>query len=89
MACTVISLAQPAVAMVFPSELAGRALSAFNLVVFSGIFVVQWGVGLGIDAFVAIGMAQTAAFQSAMAVFLIMTMLSYAYFLYAKRHNQG
>ena len=89
MACTVISLAQPAVAMVFPSELAGRALSAFNLVVFSGIFVVQWGVGLGIDAFVAIGMAQTAAFQSAMAVILIMTMLSYAYFLYAKSHNQG
>jgi MFS family permease len=87
MACTVISLAQPAVAMSFPSELAGRALSAFNLVVFAGVFVVQWGIGLGVDAFLAIGMVQTQAFQSAMGVFLIMTVLSYAYFLYAKSHN--
>jgi predicted membrane-bound spermidine synthase len=51
MACTVISLAQPVVALAFPSEFAGRALSTFRLVVFSGVFVIQWVVGLGIDAF--------------------------------------
>lgn len=87
MACTVISLAQPAVALAFPSELAGRALSAFNLVVFSGVFVVQWGIGLGIDGFVATGMGKIQAFQYTMGIFLLLTVLSYANFLCAKSHN--
>ena len=42
---TFVALAQPAVGMAFPSHLAGRALSAYNLVIFAGIFTVQWGIG--------------------------------------------
>ena len=53
---TVIALAQPAVGMALPAALAGRALSAYNLVVFAGIFAVQWGVGLAIDALQALGL---------------------------------
>lgn len=41
MSSTFVSLAQPAVGMVFPASLAGRALSAYNLVIFLGVFVVQ------------------------------------------------
>jgi hypothetical protein len=41
--------------MAFPSALAGRALSAYNLVIFIGVFVVQWGIGLLVDAFRALG----------------------------------
>ncbi|MDO9358749.1 MAG: MFS transporter, partial [Polaromonas sp.] len=44
--CTFMSLAQPAVGMAFPAALAGRALSAFNLLIFIGVFVLQWGIGL-------------------------------------------
>ncbi len=82
---TFLSLAQPAVGMAFPAELAGRALSAYNLVIFAGVFVVQWGIGLLIDAFVAQGWAQAEAFQGALAVFLLLNLLSYLYFLVAKK----
>ena len=76
-----VSLAQPAVGMAFPPALAGRALSAYNLVLFLGVFVVQWGMGLMIDGFKASGMSEVVAFQSALSVFFACCVLSYAYFL--------
>lgn len=76
-----VSLAQPAVGMAFPSALAGRALSAYNLVLFLGVFVVQWGVGLMIDGFKTMNWSETQAFQGAMAVFLVCCTVSYGYFL--------
>lgn len=88
-ACTIVSLAQPAVAMAFPQAMAGRALSAFNLLIFSGVFAVQWGVGLAIDGFLSLGLTLQQAFQSAMTVFLLCTVLSWAHFLSAKSHNQS
>jgi MFS family permease len=80
MGCTFVSLAQPAIGMAFPSELAGRALSAFNLVIFAGVFVVQWGIGLLIDGFKALGWAEIAAFQGAFGVFLLCSIAAYVYF---------
>lgn len=82
---TFLSLAQPAVAMAFPSALAGRALSAYNLVIFAGVFVVQWGIGLLIDALEALGWSTGGAFRGALAVFLLLNLASYAYFVAAKR----
>jgi len=83
MSSTFLSLAQPAVAMVFPPSLAGRALSAYNLVIFIGVFVVQWGIGLLIDGFGAVGWSEQASFRGAMAVFLAAGILSYGWFLRA------
>jgi predicted MFS family arabinose efflux permease len=88
MACSFVTLSQPAVGMAFSSQLAGRALSAFNLVIFLGVFVVQWGIGLLIDAMMALGMARAPAFQAAMAVFLASCVASYGHFLRAGRHNR-
>ncbi len=88
MSSTFVSLSQPAVAMAFETALAGRALSAFNLVIFMGVFVVQWGVGLLIDGFQFLGLTEITAFRSAMAVFLICCVASYCYFLMTKPHNQ-
>ena len=82
-ACTFVSLAQPAVGMAFPSALAGRALSAYNLVIFSGVFTIQWGIGLLIDGFKALGWAEVAAFQAALSVFLVCCIGSYVHFLLA------
>ena len=76
-----VSLAQPAVGMAFAPALAGRALSAYNLVMFLGVFVVQWGVGLLIDSFKALGWVEVAAFQGALAVFGVCCVLSYLFFL--------
>ena len=88
MSCTFVSLAQPAVGMAFPSQLAGRALSAYNLVIFAGVFVVQWGIGLLIDGFKAAGLGEVAAFQAAFGVFMASCIASYGYFLSAKPHNR-
>jgi predicted MFS family arabinose efflux permease len=85
---TFVSLAQPAVGMVFPSSLAGRALSAYNLVIFVGVFVVQWGIGLLVDTFRALGWSGVAAFQGAFSVFLATSVLSYAWFLWSRSHNR-
>lgn len=81
MGSSFVALSQPAVALAFPSALAGRALSAYNLVLFAGVFVVQWSLGLGIDAFKAAGWPEVAAFQAAMSVFLLCCLASYAWFL--------
>jgi MFS family permease len=82
-----LGLAQPAVGMAFRPSLAGRALSAYNLVIFVGVFVVQWGIGLAVDAFKAAGLAEVASFQAAMAVFLCCCIASYIYFLSVKVDN--
>ena len=87
--CTsVVSLSQPAVAQVFPAALAGRALSAFNLVIFSGVFVLQWGTGLAIDALLAAGWAPVPAYQAAFGCFALACALSFLW-LNASRWRQG
>jgi hypothetical protein len=83
---TVVTLAQPAVALALPTALAGRALSAYNLVVFAG--VVQWGIGLLIDLFASAGLDQAASFRAALSVFLACCVMSYVYFLWAPPHNR-
>lgn len=85
--CTFVSLAQPAVGMAFPAALAGRALSAYNLVIFAGVFTMQWGIGLLIDGFKAAGLSEIDAFRAAMTAFLACSAASYGWFLLAKRHN--
>ena len=86
-ASTVISLSQPAVGMAFKPALAGRALSGFNLIIFSGVFTVQWGIGLLVDAFAALGLGQIASFQAAFSVFLACCVCAYGYFLRVKDNS--
>jgi len=78
---SVVSLAQPAVGAAFPASEAGKALSGYNLVLFLGVFCVQWGFGLLVDMFRNLGYAEAASFQSAMAVFLSLCLISYYYFV--------
>ena len=84
---SVMGLAQPAVGMSFGASQAGRALSAYNLVIFAGVFVMQWGLGLLIDGFAALGLGQVGSFQAAMAVFLCCCIAAYGYFLSVKADN--
>ncbi len=84
---TFVSLAQPAVAMAFPPHLAGRALSAYNLVIFAGIFVVQWGMGIGIDVVRNLGGTVAQAYQVAFGVLGLCSALSWAFFLLFRADN--
>ena len=81
---TFVALAQPAVAMAFPAHLAGRALSAYNLVIFAGIFVVQWGIGLAVDVGLSAGLDKPAAYQVALAGFALCSFGSWLYFVFSK-----
>lgn len=86
--CTFVSLAQPAVALALPQHMAGRALSAYNLVIFAGVFAVQWGVGLAVDAFEGAGWTTVGAYRCAMALFLACNVAAYAWFVWhGRRHN--
>lgn len=78
---SVVTLAQPAVGQAFPAHLAGRALSAFNLVVFVGVFAIQWAIGGLIDAFQGLGWSRQAAFQGAFAALALGCVASYLWFL--------
>ncbi|MBI3157368.1 MAG: MFS transporter [Burkholderiales bacterium] len=80
-ASTCISLTQPALAQVFPDTLAGRALSAYNLLIFAGVFAVQWALGLAIDGLRAAGWETAAAFQGALGGFGLLCLLAYLWFL--------
>ena len=86
---TFVTLAQPSVGMAFPPHLAGRALSAYNLILFGGVFVVQWGIGLGIDLFKSLGWPPVLAFQAAFSVFCLCAVMSYVYFQWANRDNSA
>jgi hypothetical protein len=79
--CTsVVTLCQPAVAQAFPKAQAGRALAAFNLLIFFGVFACQWGMGLLIDALVSAGWEPALSHRAAMAALLIGTVVAGAWF---------
>lgn len=78
---TFVSVTQPAVGQAFPASLAGRALSAFNLVIFAGVFAVQWGMGLVIDLLRAAGHDTLAAYRGAFGLLALCCAASYLWFL--------
>jgi len=79
--CTVVSLSQPAIGQAFPVALAGRALSAYNLLIFAGVFLVQWGIGLAIDGLRALGWSVQASFQGAFTMLALGCAGAYVWFL--------
>jgi predicted MFS family arabinose efflux permease len=83
--CTFVSLSQPAFAQAFPPALAGRALSAFNLVIFGGVFCLQWGIGLLVDVLLAAGLTQPTAFQCAFGAFGLCCTAAYGVFVLLPR----
>lgn len=87
--CTCVALSQPAVALAFPQALAGRALSAYNLVIFAGVFAVQWGIGLAVDAFVAAGLGTLQAYRAAMGLHLVCTAGAYVWFMARRGHGDN
>ncbi len=80
-ACTFVSVSQPAVGAAFAQHLAGRALSAFNLVIFGGVFCLQWGIGLLVDLLQALGLTEVEAFRAALAVLGVCSAGAYIWFL--------
>jgi predicted MFS family arabinose efflux permease len=70
----------------FPRELAARANTAFNLLMFSGSFAMQWGIGLIVDAARSrLGIDTGAALQLAFTLVLVVEFLAYGWFVFGWR----
>ena len=77
----VLTLTQPAVALSFPTSLAGKSLTSFNLLIFVGTFLMQWGIGLIIDLCQFLGKEEVESFKISFTVYLIICIFSYLYFI--------
>ena len=80
-----LSVTQPAVGLSFSGYSAGKALTSFNLLIFAGTFIMQWLMGLVIDIVKGMGHTEIFAFKSAFSVFLILSIISYIFFLILNR----
>ncbi|MBC8513331.1 MAG: MFS transporter [Candidatus Thioglobus sp.] len=76
-----LSVVQPAVGLSFQSNLAGKALTSFNLLIFLGAFIMQWFIGLIIDLVKSFGYTEIIGFKTAFSVFLFLSLTSYIFFL--------
>ena len=81
---TATRLTHPAIGLAFPNNIAGRALSSYNLVIFFGVFIVQWGIGIIVDIIKLFGHNEILAFQGAFLIFFICCTGAYIYFLIHK-----
>ena len=82
-----LSVTQPAVGLSFPSYLAGKALTSFNLLIFLGTFIMQWFMGFVIDLVKHFGYSEILGFKSAFTAFLILSIVSYIFFLTINKKN--
>ena len=82
-----LSVTQPAVGLSFAGHSAGKALTSFNLLIFAGTFVMQWLMGFVIDIVKSLGHSEIFAFKSAFSVFLILSIISYIFFLVLNKKN--
>jgi predicted MFS family arabinose efflux permease len=73
-------LLQTQTALEFPSHIAGRVLTTLNLMIFAGTFIVQWGLGVLTDGFVASGFDRTQALTYALGVLAAMQWCSLLWF---------
>ena len=75
-------LGQSSVITAFPSRNAGVAATSYNLLIFIGAFIFQWGIGWGIDLSVSLGIEKVNAFKQVFSIFLCIQLIAYVWFLF-------
>ena len=76
-----IILMQTQTGLLFPREVAGRVLTTFNLIMFTGAFILQWGIGLVVDLLMWFGQARDQSLWLALLVLLGLQLISVIWFL--------
>lgn len=76
-----LSLTHPAVGMAFSQKDAGKAVSAFNLLLFLGVFVTQWAAGALIDQLTMNGWNLAGAFRLTFGLLALCSAISYWWFM--------
>jgi hypothetical protein len=77
-------LLQTQAALEFPSEIAGRVLTTYNLLVFAGLFIVQWGFGALTDLFQRFNHSPSQSLTYSMACLVLLQGLSLLWFFIKK-----
>ena len=83
----VLSLTQPALALSFPQNLAGKSLTSLNVFIHSGTFFVQWSIGLLIDLSSKMGADTITSYKISFSIFLFLCILSYLFFIYFNKNE--
>ena len=73
----------------FPLQLAGRATTTYNLLVFAGGFGAQWGMGLLIDVLTHLGQSEAGALRVVFSLLLALQIVAYLWFLLSPRSTAG
>jgi len=85
-ACASYVLAQSLIVTYFPAAYSGRVSTTYNLSLFIGAFIVQWGIGYAIDLGIAAGWSRVSAFDVALGVFLLAQAVAFAWFLLSPKY---
>ena len=78
-------LAYPALLREFPASIAGRVVTAYNMLMFMGAFALQSGIGALIQLLIELGQARVAAYQEAFGVLLALQVFSLVWFVLLSR----
>ena len=85
-ACASYVLAQSLIVTYFPKAYSGRVSTTYNLSLFVGAFIVQWGIGYLVDLGIAAGWSHAGAFDVALGVFLIAQAIAFTWFLLSPKY---
>ncbi len=83
---TFVSLTQSLVGLSFPQHLAGRALSSYNLVIFTGVFTIQGAIGYSIDGLQNHGFSLVTAFQWTFGILGLFSLAAWLFFVLFAPH---
>ena len=74
-------LGQSLIVTYFPTAFSGRVSTTYNLALFIGAFILQWGIGYLVNIGVQLGWSQASAFDLAFGLFLVVQLAGYIWFL--------
>ena len=77
-------LLQTQAALEFPSAVAGRVLTTYNLLVFAGTFIIQWGFGALTDLFQHLNHSPSQSLTYSMACLVMLQVLGLLWFFIKK-----
>ena len=80
-ACASYVLAQSLIVSYFPKSYSGRVSTTYNLTLFIGAFIVQWGIGYLVDIGIEAGWPRATAFDIALGIYLCIQVVGYVWFL--------
>lgn len=84
---SVTTIGYVALGAYYPAALFGRASTALNLLSFAGAFLLQWGIGVLVDAFRGAGWTAPAAFRAAFGVVALLQLCTWVWYMLEGRRE--